>query len=71
MKKQTLEICALQSLSYYNGCTTCQADDRTKICYTSLEDLQKHLTDFRNLFHPQVQRFYSRYGYNWRERIGV
>ena len=65
------EICGLKEIEYYNGCSSCNGLDKTKLCYTSLDDLKQHLTDFRNLFHPQVQRFYQRYGYDYLKKIGI
>ena len=68
MSTQTLEQCALKPLTYYNGCRNCPADNPTKMCYVSYEELERHLTDFRNLFSPMVQRFYQKYGNSWREQ---
>lgn len=71
MTTQTLtEICALKEINYYGErCNHCQGNE-SKMCYTTEQELRKHIEDYRgySLLHPQVQGFYIRYGNKWREQ---
>jgi hypothetical protein len=62
---EQITICALKELTYYQGCSRCSGEERTKMCYTTTYELRQHLTDFRNMFNPRVQAFYQRYGRDW------
>ena len=64
------EICAMKEMQYYGEkCNQCLGIE-PKTCYTTEQELRKHLFDYNgfSIVNPQVQRFYIRYGDKWKEQ---
>lgn len=64
------DICGLKQINYYNNCSNCNATDKSKLCYTTEEEVLDHLKGFDTLFiHPQIQKFYLKWGTQYKETI--